>query len=925
MIAPQPGISPSSGPATGGTVTIISNPQTFSSQDVYTVTFGGVAATAWSRLNQNQLSATTPAHAAGAVTVIVTDSSTGVVAETLSLAYTYTQSQPVITSVSPTTGPKTGGTVVTITGSGFTGVTAVMFGQSAASSFTFNSDTSITATSPSASNLGTVDITVTTPLGTSATSSADQFTYVPPVITSISPTSGPYSGGTIVSITGTGFTGATSVHFGTLSAAYTINSDTSITATAPAAPINYGQIDITVTTSSGTSATSSADYFTYLPATITSITPSTGPIAGGTLVTIIGTGFAGASAVIIGGSTATGLTVINSTAVSVTTPSHAAGAVNVVITTPNGTATGTNAFTYEPLPIFTSITPSTGPIAGGTGVTITGTGLIGATAVTIGGTAATGVTVISPTTVSAITPAHAAGTVNVVITTPNGTATGGTGAYTYIVPQPTFTSITPSTGPIAGGTSVIITGTGFTGATKVSFGSTANATGAMTVNNDTTITVTTPAHAAGAVNVVITTPGGTATGTNAFTYEPLPTFTSITPTYGPVAGGTGVTITGTGFTGATAVIIGGTAGTGLSVVSDSQITATTPLGSAGAAWVNVTTPNGTVSASRAFTYIAAPTFTSITPASGPVAGGTSVTITGTGFTGTTRVTIGGTAATGLSVISDLQITAITPSGSIGSAWVDVITPNGTAVSPTQAYTYIGPQFTSISPASGPPKGGTVVTISGTGFTGATAVTVGGAAATGLNVLSDTQIMATTPAGTAGAVVNVVIATPNGTATGTGAFTYLVPTLGLTLTESSIPLTLQAGHTATDSSLGMTVSANVPFSITVADNSATLGRTSNYGYMGDFNTNTNVYVSPYTKTLQSKLGLSGSTSGTTAVQTISGVIPAAPGGVPLYLGSAAVTNQLLSPNTFTQPVVITDPVMPTGYTYRIDLIFTIMAQ
>jgi hypothetical protein len=839
MIAPQPGISPSSGPATGGTVTIISNPQTFSSQDVYTVTFGGVAATAWSRLNQNQLSATTPAHAAGAVTVIVTDSSTGVVAETLSLAYTYTQSQPVITSVSPTTGPKTGGTVVTITGSGFTGVTAVMFGQSAASSFTFNSDTSITATSPSASNLGTVDITVTTPLGTSATSSADQFTYVPPVITSISPTSGPYSGGTIVSITGTGFTGATSVHFGTLSAAYTINSDTSITATAPAAPINYGQIDITVTTSSGTSATSSADYFTYLPATITSITPSTGPIAGGTLVTIIGTGFAGASAVIIGGSTATGLTVINSTAVSVTTPSHAAGAVNVVITTPNGTATGTNAFTYEPLPIFTSITPSTGPIAGGT--------------------------------------------------------------------------------------SVIITGTGFTGATKVSFGSTANATGAMTVNNDTTITVTTPAHAAGAVNVVITTPGGTATGTNAFTYEPLPTFTSITPTYGPVAGGTGVTITGTGFTGATAVIIGGTAGTGLSVVSDSQITATTPLGSAGAAWVNVTTPNGTVSASRAFTYIAAPTFTSITPASGPVAGGTSVTITGTGFTGTTRVTIGGTAATGLSVISDLQITAITPSGSIGSAWVDVITPNGTAVSPTQAYTYIGPQFTSISPASGPPKGGTVVTISGTGFTGATAVTVGGAAATGLNVLSDTQIMATTPAGTAGAVVNVVIATPNGTATGTGAFTYLVPTLGLTLTESSIPLTLQAGHTATDSSLGMTVSANVPFSITVADNSATLGRTSNYGYMGDFNTNTNVYVSPYTKTLQSKLGLSGSTSGTTAVQTISGVIPAAPGGVPLYLGSAAVTNQLLSPNTFTQPVVITDPVMPTGYTYRIDLIFTIMAQ
>jgi hypothetical protein len=85
-----------------------------------------------------------------------------------------------VTGVSPGSGPVSGGTSVAITGSGFTGATAVNFGATAASSFTVNSDTSITATAPAASAVGPVDVTVTTPSGTSATSSADQFTYTYP-------------------------------------------------------------------------------------------------------------------------------------------------------------------------------------------------------------------------------------------------------------------------------------------------------------------------------------------------------------------------------------------------------------------------------------------------------------------------------------------------------------------------------------------------------------------------------------------------------------------------------------------------------------------------------------------------------------------------------------------------------------------------
>jgi Listeria/Bacterioides repeat len=89
---------------------------------------------------------------------------------------------PAVTAVSPGNGPVSGGTTVTITGSGFTGATAVSFGGVAADSFTVNSATSITAISP-AHEAGTVDVTVNTPGGTSTTGSAGQFTYTPPITT----------------------------------------------------------------------------------------------------------------------------------------------------------------------------------------------------------------------------------------------------------------------------------------------------------------------------------------------------------------------------------------------------------------------------------------------------------------------------------------------------------------------------------------------------------------------------------------------------------------------------------------------------------------------------------------------------------------------------------------------------------------------
>ncbi len=91
----------------------------------------------------------------------------------------YAQSPPTVTGVSPGHGSTNGGYSVVITGSGFAEATAVDFGSYAAS-FTTNSDTQITATSPAASDTGTVDVTVTDLEGTSATSSSDQFSYTAP-------------------------------------------------------------------------------------------------------------------------------------------------------------------------------------------------------------------------------------------------------------------------------------------------------------------------------------------------------------------------------------------------------------------------------------------------------------------------------------------------------------------------------------------------------------------------------------------------------------------------------------------------------------------------------------------------------------------------------------------------------------------------
>ncbi len=173
---------------------------------------------------------------------------------------------PTVTGLSVTSGSTAGGTSVTITGTGFSGVTGVKFGTVAGTGVVVNSTTSITVTSP-AESAGTVDVTVSAAGGTSATNPPnDQFTFTAPpapTVTGLSVTSGSTAGGTSVTITGTGFSGVTGVKFGTVAGTgVVVNSTTSITVTSPAE--SAGTVDVTVSAAGGTSATNPPnDQFTF--------------------------------------------------------------------------------------------------------------------------------------------------------------------------------------------------------------------------------------------------------------------------------------------------------------------------------------------------------------------------------------------------------------------------------------------------------------------------------------------------------------------------------------------------------------------------------------------------------------------------------------------------------------------------------------
>ena len=486
-----------------------------------------------------------------------------------------------------------------------------------------------------------------------------------------------------------------------------------------------------------------------------------------------------------------------------------------------GEITGTPATKFDETPFTITVTDSTGatasqgftiktvsgiainklePIAGsdlgGTTVTITGVKFTGATAVNFGTLPATSFTVVDDTVITAVTPEQPAGPVYVTVTTPDGTtAETASSQFTYTLAPPRINSISPITGSELGGATVTISGRKLSGANRVLIGGTSVN---FTIVNDNTVTFITPVHSVGSVNVSLTTTAGTDELANAFTYQIAPpTVTGVNPSAGVDTGNLIVTITGTKFTGATEVLFGTTQSTNFTVNSPTSITALVPPHAIGPVNVNVTTPAGTSNSAAVFTYVASTPTYSITsnPSSGSISEGQSITWTIT----TSNVANGTTLywqTTGSVNASDFtqgatsgQFTISNNTGSVTLTASNDLTTEGNETFTFQVRTNSlsgpivaglnativdtsvtpPPAITSISPTKGYNTGGTVVTVSGSRFTGTTSVAVDGASVP-FTFVNDNTITFTTPLHSAGSV-DIKVTTPYGTDTLSSAFTY----------------------------------------------------------------------------------------------------------------------------------------------------------
>ncbi len=540
---------------------------------------------------------------------------------------------------------------------------------------------------------------------------------VQPSLQGVSPSSGSISGNTLITVTGAGFSLAATITVGGAPCLVSVATSTTTATCITPAGTTSGAVDVAILNRNLVSgevlSASLVGAFTYTGSgggttlttpTVVSVAPVSGSLNGGTAVTVTGTNFNYLTTATFGGRTCTDVVVTSSTTLTCTTPSQTSlGAVDVSATnhhtedlsTASGTAVG--AYTYTTpvaTPTVTLVGPVSGSTNGNTTVTLTGTNFNSTTTVTFGGRVCTDVAASSATSLTCITPSQTStGAVNVVATnhdaisllTASGTMVNG---YTYTSPlaTPTFGTILPASGTQSGGTSVTITGTNFNLFTTVTIGG--STCRDVVVGSATSLTCNTPTSAtAAARDVVISNHDpislaiASVTGTGAYTYTApsfTPVVTDINPEEGPMAGGTVVTVTGSNFNLGSLVSIGGQNCGGLVILSTTSITCTTASVGAGAT-VDVVVTNrdletgltypGTLAS--AYTYNPPPTFSSASQ--GFFMGGTTITVTGTGFRSGATVTINSIACTGVNVSDSMTLTCVAPAGAALTSTNIVIT------------------------------------------------------------------------------------------------------------------------------------------------------------------------------------------------------------------------------------------------------------
>jgi hypothetical protein len=492
-----------------------------------------------------------------------------------------------------------------------------------------------------------------------------------------------------------------------------------------------------------------------------------------------------------GAGAATEVAILGDGTVTARAPAGPPGAsVDVELVNPNGADTLARAYRYHAVPAVSTLAPGNGPATGGTTVVLTGRGFTadaaGANTVTFGGRAARSVITVDDTRVRAVAPVGSAGeSVDLVLSNANGSARVPLGfRYNSI---PTIVALEPPGASAAGGTTVTLRGTGFqrdgAGANSVLFGATA--AGALSVLDDQTLTCLAPQATPGSEVVVsLANKNGTASAPTLFHYHPLPRIDALVPSFGFSGGGEWIEIHGVGWlalgAGPNTVLFASRAATEVAALDDEVLRCRAPAGLPGPVDVEVENANGTALLLDGFFYDWAPTLTGLQPDQGSSLGDTEVLLTGGGFAtpgaGPLSVRFGASAATDVRVRDGQSLLCRTPAGSAGTI-VSVVVSNSHGASGALAYRYHPrPMLASADPKLGPPEGGTVVTLRGTGFSanaaGLPTVRFGGIDATGVTVLDDASVSCVSPAGPARTSPLITLANANGSASLADGFRWL---------------------------------------------------------------------------------------------------------------------------------------------------------
>lgn len=548
-----------------------------------------------------------------------------------------------------------------------------------------------------------------------------------------------------------------------------------------------GALSVVVHAAGGTGATSSVTLVQGASAP----SGTSGSAHGGHMLTILGNGFTAATTVNIGA--ACNVKSWTATSIVCETSAHAAGEQTVVVTTGATTHTcmgnmdvhassaiTTCAYTYDSN--SPAITTVTGTVTSGAEITVSGTGFRAGSKVMLSGTYTCATTAFSDAAITCRLPVIPAGAHQLSVIAPNyGAASNAQTAN----PALAFTGISTTATGDQGGARIVMTGTNIgndgMGAVSVTVGG--NALCASIVRAGTTLTCVTNAGAFnGAVSVTIN--GATAQAAGAFVASAAnaPTVTGVVP----AAGGAGSTVTVQGTNlGAGVALIGGAE---CLIIESTATTAICTLqsGTAGGNQALTVRTNDRGTGSGSATFFVRTMIGSVSPFRGPVTGGGSVTIYGSGFTATVanlRVRLAGVTCAVTNASSNwIHCTAGATNNDnnrtdVVVAVVDAAVTTDTVSATAYSYnTALTATFTAINPAAGSAAGMESITFTGTGFSTDTTqnvVMIGGkrcpvssVASDGSSLVCSTQAMDINPTAAIDIIVN-----EQGRATNTNSLTF----------------------------------------------------------------------------------------------------------------------------------------------------------